>query len=47
MGSTIKINSNWPIADFRCMQEVLGHKDVKSAMAYTHVINKGGMVYFG
>ncbi len=24
------------------MQELLGHKDVSTAMIYTHVLNKGG-----
>jgi site-specific recombinase XerC len=29
--------------DIRTVQELLGHKDVRTAMVYTHVIKKGGM----
>lgn len=38
--ATELLNRNY---DIRTVQELLGHKDIRTTMIYTHVLNKGGM----
>jgi len=35
--------NSWTGYDIRTVQELLGHKDVKTIMIYTHVLNRGGL----
>ena len=30
-------------SDIRTVQELLGHRDVRTTMIYTHVLNRGGL----
>jgi site-specific recombinase XerC len=42
MGHSTVVSTDEYGYDIRTVQELLGHKDVKTTMIYTHVLNLGG-----
>jgi site-specific recombinase XerD len=38
----VNISEDTSGGHLKSVQELLGHKDVKTTMIYTHVLNKGG-----